>query len=64
METCIAEFSIGPKVVPVGGSYLEFYKVIQKGSTLGPMGRCMGLRQGQDDKIRLMSTVLACKHAL
>ena len=29
---------IGPKVVPFWGSYLEFYKVIQKGTTLGPMG--------------------------
>ena len=29
---------IGPKVVPFWGSYVEFYKAIQKGTTLGPMG--------------------------
>ena len=29
----------GPKVVPFWGSYLEFYKVLPKGTTLGPMGK-------------------------
>ena len=29
---------IGPKVVPFWGSYLEPYKVIPKGATMGPMG--------------------------
>ena len=33
----------GPKVVLFGGSYLELYKVIPKGTTLGPMGRGFGV---------------------
>ena len=29
---------IGPIVVPFGGSYVESYKVIPKGTATGPMG--------------------------
>ena len=38
---------IGPMVVPARGSYLEFYKVIQKGTTVGPVGRVPGLKIAQ-----------------
>ena len=32
------ELPIGPKVVPFGGSYLEFYKVISKRNYFGAYG--------------------------
>ena len=48
---CGKSLPIGPKVVRFGGLYLEFYKVIPKGTALGPMGRFVRLGGGGGLKV-------------